>query len=106
MFHTHIFFGFAHYKEAGECFRLTPFVASHTNTKSPTTTQTAGRMQAEKHRSALAKAARMQAEKHRSALPKAPIQASGALPGHGIAQHQPRLGGHRRRGQQWLCPPV
>ena len=48
----------------------------------------------------------MQAERHRSALPTGPIQASGALPGHGIAQHQPRLGGHRRRGQQWLCPPV
>ena len=34
------------------------------------------------------------------------IQASGAVPGHGIAQHQPRLGRHWRRGQQWLCPPV
>ena len=46
-------FGFAHCKEADECFRLTPFVASHTNTKSPTTSNTAGRMQAEKHRSVL-----------------------------------------------------
>ena len=49
---------------------------------SPNTTTTAGRMQAEKHRSALA---------------RGPIQASGALPGHGIAQHQPRLGSLRRR---------
>ena len=57
-----------------------PFIAS--TTKSPTTTTTAGRMQA---------------EKHRSALPTGPIQASGALPGHGIAQHQPRLGSLRRR---------
>ena len=72
-------------------FQSHTFLASHTNTKSPTTTKTAGRMQA---------------EKHRSALPKAPIQASGALAGHGIAQHHPRLGGHWRRGQQWLCPPV
>jgi len=41
--------------------------------------------------------AALQAEKHRSALPTGPIQASGALPGHGIAQHQPRLGSLRRR---------
>ena len=50
-------------------FQTQTFLASHTNTKSPTTTKTAGRMQA---------------EKHRSALPTGPIQASGALPGHGI----------------------
>ena len=59
-------------------FQTQTFLASHTNTKSSTTTETAGRMQA---------------EKHRSALPKAPIQTSGARPGHGIAQHHPRLGG-------------
>ena len=34
-------------------FQTHTFLASHTNTKSPTTTKTAGRMQAEKHRSAL-----------------------------------------------------
>ena len=55
-------------------FQTHTFLASHTNTKSPTTTITAGRMQAEKYRSALPKAARMQAEKHRSALAKAPTQ--------------------------------
>ena len=34
-------------------FHTQIFVASHTNSKSPTTTKTAGRMQAEKHRSVL-----------------------------------------------------
>ena len=67
MFHTQAFF----------C--VLPFIA--TSTQSPRTTTTGGRMQA---------------EKHRSALPTGPIQASGALPGHGIAQHQPRLGSLRR----------
>ena len=45
---------------------------------SATTIKTAGRVQPEKHRSALPKVGRMQAEKHRLELAKAHIQASGA----------------------------
>ena len=42
-------------------FRTYTFLVSHGITKSPTATKTAGRMQAEKHRSALPPAARLQA---------------------------------------------
>ena len=61
-------------------FCVLPFIA--TSIQSPTTTTTGGRMQA---------------EKHRSALRTGPIQASGAVPAQGIAQQQPGLGSLRRR---------
>ena len=51
-------------------------------------------------------AGRLQAEKHRSALLRGRIQASGVVPRQGIAQQHPRLGGHWRRGEQSICPPV